>query len=146
MSIGDNIKRERKKVRVKQSELAEELQTDISTISRWENNKNLPNAETITKIAHKLNIPVSALYDEPPQQQEATQTETLGLAYWGEVADNIRKLMNSGDDKKISLIRPLLVDSLEIDNEHEIKTPITNNIKMQNNYGHHMIAKIEGGN
>ena len=62
MTIGDNIKRERKKIRLKQSELAEALETDISTISRWENNKNLPNADSIAKIAQKLNVPVSALY------------------------------------------------------------------------------------
>ena len=74
MSIGDNIKRERQKIRMKQTELAEKLETNITTISRWENNKNLPNAETIAKIANIFQVPVSELYDLSQTQEIHTNT------------------------------------------------------------------------
>lgn len=52
MSIGENIKKARG--RMKQSELADMLKVDVSTISRWENDKNVPNSETLQKIAVAL--------------------------------------------------------------------------------------------
>ena len=146
MTIGDNIKRERKKIRLKQSELAEALETDISTISRWENNKNLPNADSIAKIAQKLNVPVSALYgeDEPQGVQQSTPEPGLGLAYWGQVADNMQKLANSGNIDEINAIYSLLnigFNALAKTRENNSGINIT-----QSNIGRDANIKIERSN
>ena len=94
----------------------------------------------LSKIATVLQTSVSDLCEEPPQV--LTQSvSTPGLAYWGEVADNIRVLMNSGDNKKIAIIRPMLLDSLEIDEEN--KHEDHRNIKAtQTNYGRDAIMNF----
>ena len=148
LTLGEKIKAARKRIGMTQQETANSIQTSFSTYRRWEKNQNVPNMKELSKIATTLQIPVSTLYDEPPQQQEATQTETLGLAYWGEVADNMRKLAQSKDSSKIATVKTILMEGFK---EFELEsnkalTQGSTNINMNNNYGHNMIAKIEGGN
>ena len=52
MTVGNNIKKARGNM--KQAELAEILDVDISTVSRWENDKNVPNSKMLKKIADAL--------------------------------------------------------------------------------------------
>lgn len=62
MSIGDNIKKARGRIR--QSELADMLNVDVSTISRWENGKNVPNGDTLQRIAQALHTSAAFLLGE----------------------------------------------------------------------------------
>ena len=74
MSIGDNIRKARG--RIKQTDLAEMLDVDVSTISRWENNKNIPNGEILARIAQVLNTSTEFLLGcsntAPSQPNEQT--------------------------------------------------------------------------
>ena len=59
MTVGSNIKKARGNM--KQAELAEILDVDISTVSRWENDKNVPNSKMLKKIADALNTSTNFL-------------------------------------------------------------------------------------
>lgn len=80
MSIGDNIKKARG--RIKQTDLAEMLDVDVSTISRWENDKNIPNGEVLSRIAQALNTSTEFLVGtnqtEPKQsEKQSSHSEQL---------------------------------------------------------------------
>ena len=62
MTVGSNIKKARKNI--KQADLAERLGVDTSTISRWENDKNVPGAAMLKKIAEVLGTSTSVLLSE----------------------------------------------------------------------------------
>ena len=122
LTLGDKMKLARKRIGMTQQEIANAIQTSFSTYRRWEKNQNVPNMKELSKIATVLQTSVSDLCEEPPQV--LTQSvSTPGLAYWGEVADNIRALMSSGDTAKIALVKSMLASSLD-DNlrEHQINT------------------------
>ena len=68
MTIGSNIKYARGRMR--QSELSELINVDISTISRWENDKNIPNGKMLQKIADALNVDISCLSNESVNESE----------------------------------------------------------------------------
>mgnify|MGYP002868473520 CR=1 FL=1 len=59
MSIGENIKEYRGTI--KQSDFAEKLGVNVTTVSRWENDQNTPNGEMIQKIADVLGIDTECL-------------------------------------------------------------------------------------
>lgn len=62
MTVGNNIRRAR--ADVKQAALAYKIGVDISTVSRWENNKNVPNSKMLQKIADALGVSTAFLLGE----------------------------------------------------------------------------------
>ncbi len=54
--IGNRIKELRKEKRFSQAELAEKIETDEHMISRYENNRVVPSAEVIIKIAQVFDV------------------------------------------------------------------------------------------
>lgn len=107
MSIGSNIKKARG--RIKQAELAEMLDVDVSTISRWENDKNIPNSKVLKQIADvlktttaflsgetNLNIPVTL--NIPQHESNNTERALPNMSYWGGVADNARNVAKYGNE------------------------------------------------
>ena len=67
MSIGENIKKYRGTM--KQADFAEKLNVTSVTVSRWENDQNIPSAEMLQNIAQVLNIPVNKLLEEQSRAQ-----------------------------------------------------------------------------
>ena len=59
MSIGENIRLCRGAM--KQSEFADKLGVTVTTVSRWENDQNIPNGEMIQKIANVLGVDTESL-------------------------------------------------------------------------------------
>ena len=59
MSIGENIRLCRGAM--KQSEFADRLGVTVTTVSRWENDQNIPNGEMIQKIANVLGVDTESL-------------------------------------------------------------------------------------
>lgn len=57
-----NIKTLRKKNNLTQRQLANLLETDASTISRWENLRQYPEVPSLWKLAHALKCKVDDLY------------------------------------------------------------------------------------
>lgn len=66
MSIGDNIRRIRKKRNITQRELGEKLGgISQQQIGQWENGNKNPKIETVSNIAEALGCSVAELYDKP---------------------------------------------------------------------------------
>lgn len=60
--IAENISRRRKELGMTQRELAEKLNISDKTLSRWETDKQIPDALMIPEIAKALNISISEIY------------------------------------------------------------------------------------
>lgn len=77
--LGDQIKKYRKGKKMSQEELAIPLNVVRQTVSKWENNLSVPDAELLIRLAEVLEISVAELLgtDEQPQS-ESLSSETLG--------------------------------------------------------------------
>jgi transcriptional regulator with XRE-family HTH domain len=62
--FGENIKHLRTKARLTQRQFGEKYNTDDSNISRWEKGKQVPNHETIKKIAQDFGVSIDWLMGE----------------------------------------------------------------------------------
>lgn len=117
MSIGENIKKARG--RIKQSELAEMLNVDVSTVSRWENGKNIPSSKVLQNIANALNTTVAYLSGETDnperiivsKQQQREQLLQLGEKI-GDLDTDMQSPMKAGITDDAYVIRIGEVDYL----------------------------------
>ena len=81
--LGDNIKIFRKNKGLTQEQLAVELNVVRQTVSKWEKNLSVPDAETLTRLADILDVSVSNLLGTPPTAEKedlndiATQLQNL---------------------------------------------------------------------
>lgn len=73
MSFGSNLKLIRIEKGLSQSDLAELLHTDRSSISKWEREERSPTIEQAKKIAEALGVPVINLIEESKEQINVTQ-------------------------------------------------------------------------
>ena len=86
--IGDNIKKYRKEKGYSQERLASELFVVRQTVSKWEKNISVPDADLLEKISVVLNVSVEALLSAPsapdkksgkPQERSATARRSLSV-------------------------------------------------------------------
>ena len=56
MNLGSNLKLQRKKAGLTQSEFAQKTNTSVATLRRWEAGQTSPDASKILKIAEVLNV------------------------------------------------------------------------------------------
>lgn len=77
--LGDQIKKYRKEKKMSQEELAIPLNVVRQTVSKWENNLSVPDAELLIRLAEVLEISVAELLGADEQPQSASlSAETLG--------------------------------------------------------------------
>jgi len=111
MTVGNNIKKARGNM--KQAELAEILDVDISTVSRWENDKNVPNSKMLKKIADALKTSTNFLLADTGANLQIIATE----------------MQNENENNKINktkISNPQNSDILFFkDGEYEISVPNT---------------------
>ena len=69
--LGDNIKKYRKEKGYTQEELSSMLHVVRQTLSKWENNVSVPDAEALIRISKALDVPVSILLDLPQEEPTA---------------------------------------------------------------------------
>lgn len=62
LSVGEVISIYRKKQELTQQELAQLIEVSVGTVVNYENNKTLPDIETLGKIIKVLHIPVNLLF------------------------------------------------------------------------------------
>jgi len=72
--LGDRIAHYRKLQRMTQSQLAEKLGVKAPHISRWENNKVVPNSKALESLAEALSITVGELIAEPEPQMNGSSS------------------------------------------------------------------------
>lgn len=63
MSIGDEIRKKRKKLKITQTELAEKTGVCRNYISDLENNRYMPSVKTLAKISKVLNLDINFLIE-----------------------------------------------------------------------------------
>ena len=59
MNVGKNIAKFRKEKNLTQEELAKKINVSPKTISSYENNKNLPNIETLILLSQELDVSIN---------------------------------------------------------------------------------------
>ena len=68
--LGDNIKTFRMSKGFTQEQLAVRLNVVRQTVSKWEKNLSVPDAETLTKLSELLEISVSDLLGTPQKEEK----------------------------------------------------------------------------
>ena len=69
--LGANIARRRKVMRLTQAQLAESMDVDTETLSRFERGKHLPSLQSLEKLACLLHVSVADLLAEQPYGLDA---------------------------------------------------------------------------
>jgi putative transcriptional regulator len=82
--LGENIKRYRQEKHLTQEEVAGRLHVTRQTVSKWEKNHSVPDADLLVKLAEILGVETSRLLDtepdgepEPPQEGDSALAEQL---------------------------------------------------------------------
>lgn len=81
--MGENIKIFRKNKGLTQEQLAVKLNVVRQTVSKWEKNLSVPDAETLTKLSEILDVSVSDLLGTP----RVTEKEDLN-----DIAEQLQNL------------------------------------------------------
>ena len=76
-TIAERIVHRRKELGLTQKQLAELLHVSDKTVSRWETDKQIPDALTMQDIARALNISVSELYGVEAMQVNVSSKSSL---------------------------------------------------------------------
>lgn len=123
--LGDQIKKYRKEKKMSQEELAIPLNVVRQTVSKWENNLSVPDAELLIRLAEVLGISVAELLgtDEQPHS-ESLSAETLAIELARlneELAKQVqeRSLSSRADQKRnlilffsmLSMLFALIIDN-----------------------------------
>ncbi len=69
--FGTKMRYLRKKIKLSQQKLGEEINIPQTTISDWENNKYLPNINEAVKLAAALGVSVAELIEQPKDTKTA---------------------------------------------------------------------------
>ena len=85
--LGDNIKAARKNKSMTQEELAERLNVVRQTVSKWEKNLSVPDADLLEKLADILNVDVHVLLGA-----EKPQSETPSEDYLKYISEQLAKI------------------------------------------------------
>lgn len=64
MKLGERLQKERNKLNITQSEVAEKLRVSRQTISNWETNKSYPDLESLVSLSDYYNISLDVLLKE----------------------------------------------------------------------------------
>ncbi|MCI9083666.1 MAG: helix-turn-helix domain-containing protein [Lachnospiraceae bacterium] len=110
MTIGEEIKRTRKKVGLSQKELGERLNVSQSMIAQYENGKRMPKIETLQKIADALEV---ELWEMVELNQMDLDTRIL----------EIKKMMAQLSPEGLKEFDRLVTESLNENQESSQKEP-----------------------
>lgn len=77
--LAQNIAARRRTLGLTQAQLAERLEVDTETLSRFERGKHLPSLQTLERLANSLFVTVAELLDEAPA---FTDPETAAAMSW----------------------------------------------------------------
>ena len=82
MSFGDNLKKIRQDCNLTQEELAKKIDTSRSNIANYENNKNMPSIDVLSKLSEVLDCSIDYLLGKS-NERKPKETDPLGLAKIG---------------------------------------------------------------
>lgn len=111
MSIGNQIKKYRKKAHLSQKELGNMLNLSQQMIAQYENGKRIPKLESLEKIANALNVPIFYLKK-----------------------DIITEFHTNDEKEQILILLKMLYKDLEIQKNQSSYTDINGNTETENTY------------
>nr|DAM12969.1 MAG TPA: helix-turn-helix domain protein [Caudoviricetes sp.] len=82
MSFGNNLKKIRQDCNLTQEELAKKIDTSRSNIANYENNKNMPSIDVLSKLSKVLDCSIDYLLGKS-DERNPKETDPLGLAKIG---------------------------------------------------------------
>ncbi len=100
-----------------QEKLAQKSNFSRNSIGNWERGKYEPKIKDIEKLAKTLEISPNELLENSHQEDidlKKRPEPYQNMAYWGEVVDNIRKVLANGDIHEITMIEPLIKSGYEL--------------------------------
>lgn len=120
MNIGENIKKHRKKNGLTQSQLGEISGISRNAIINYENNKRVPNLDTLKKIASSLKIPITELY---PLDDYFLETSIIDLLNANNTTiDELENFLDNDPNFVDNLIKPQIANDIpEIDDFYDSK-------------------------
>lgn len=104
MTIGEKIKRARKKAGLTQKQLGEKMGVSFQSIAQWENDLRNPKLDTLIRIAKALGVPVASLIPGNPVE--------IGFGLQGYRVDG-KVFLTDESLKRIKAQRELTPDDLE---------------------------------
>lgn len=109
----EKLKKIRKDKKMTQSELAMLCGVSRNSLVNWETGKITPKIGDIERLSLALGISPSELIEDLPRShEEGVYTvgtgQPKGLAYWGGVADEARRVAERGNEEEMRMIEPLL--------------------------------------
>ncbi|MCY1186634.1 helix-turn-helix protein [compost metagenome] len=109
--IGSNIRALRKERGLSQSELALQLQTDATAVSRWERGLVVPSVEGLFKLSQALRVP---MYEILPTLNDPARERMLKLRT--ELSEVIRRIE---DLDQMEAIAASITEILDLDEDGE---------------------------
>lgn len=100
-TFGKRLRAARKAAAVTQKELAELIGAKHNSVSDWENDKNMPDPDTIVRVCEALNVePGYLLMNNIPDRSELPMTDILYISKpSGDMqADEIRRILHETID------------------------------------------------
>jgi transcriptional regulator with XRE-family HTH domain len=82
MNFGDNLKKIRQDCNLTQEELAKKIDTSRSNIANYENNKNMPSIDVLSKLSEVLDCSIDYLLGKS-EERNPEESDPLGLAKIG---------------------------------------------------------------
>lgn len=82
MSFGNNLKKIRQDCNLTQEELAKKIDTSRSNIANYENNKNMPSIDVLSKLSEILDCSIDYLLGKS-DERNPKESDPLGLAKIG---------------------------------------------------------------
>lgn len=100
--LGENIKTYRTNKGLTQEQLAVKLNVVRQTVSKWEKNLSVPDAEVLTKISDILEVSVSDLLGTPPKEKEEIGDIALQL-------QNLNELIATQAEYRRNIVRKVKI-------------------------------------
>ena len=114
MNLGNNLQKLRKEKKLTQKQLAEKLNVTTVTIQNYENNRRIPNIQTLEKLANIFNVQIDYIMGK-------SKIKTFDMQIVNDDLKQINKLCENSNTEVSKIIRNI-VDKMYL----TINTPAEN--------------------
>ena len=125
--IGKKIKTLRKNKHLSQEELAYKMKVSQSTIAKWENGTQSPRSKNIEILTEILETTFSELFNDVNNHKEEQDKKHQSMAFWGQIIDNTKEIIEHGEPEEISYARSSLELAYQIISQKKDTTTLTKN-------------------
>jgi transcriptional regulator with XRE-family HTH domain len=118
MSFGNNLKKIRQDCNLTQEELAKKIDTSRSNIANYENNKNMPSIDVLSKLSKVLDCSIDYLLGKS-NERNPKETDPLGLAKIGFNMKDYTPPTETQKEQIKSLIEVIMKDNKKDNKENK---------------------------